>query len=222
VRYVISRLAIRLPNVLDYEDLVSYGTVGLIEAIDRFDDSKGVKFETYAISRIRGAIIDAMRALDRLPRSTRQKARQIDAATAELTQRLGRVPTDREVAGQLEIPVEQYRKTLIDTSWVTVSLDAETGRDDEQDGMTMEAIVADPDAVDVMEDLTHQETLREMVEALTELPERERLLLSLYYQEGLTMREIAGILGISESRVCQLHARALGRLRTQLAEKQAA
>src|SRR5688572_32464509 len=98
VKYVVGRLAIGLPAILDYDDVMSYGTIGLIEAIDRYDDSKGVKFETYAISRVRGAIIDAMRSLDRLPRSTRQKARRIDAASAELTQRLGRKPTEQELA----------------------------------------------------------------------------------------------------------------------------
>jgi RNA polymerase sigma factor for flagellar operon FliA len=222
VRYVISRLAIRLPNVLDYDDVMSYGTIGLIEAIDRYDDSKGVKFETYAISRVRGAIIDAMRSLDRLPRSTRQKARRIEAATAELNQRLGRKPTEFELADELDISVEQYRKNIVDTSWVTVSLDVETGRDDEGDGTSMEAILADPDGEDFCEDLMRRETVAEMVNALTILPERERILLSLYYKESLTMREIATILEISESRVCQLHARALGRLRVQLEGRQAA
>ena len=222
VRYVISRLAIRLPNVLDYDDVMSYGTIGLIEAVDRYDDSKGVKFETYAISRVRGAIIDAMRSLDRLPRSTRQKARRIDAASAELTQRLGRKPTELELADELEISVEQYRKNIVDTSWVTVSLDVETGRDDEGDGTSMEAILADPDGEDFCEDLMRRETVAEMVNALKILPERERILLSLYYKESLTMREIANILEISESRVCQLHARALGRLRVQLEGRQAA
>lgn len=216
VRYVISRLAIRLPNELDYDDVMSYGVVGLIEAVDRYDDSKGVKFETYAISRVRGAIIDAMRGLDRLPRSARQKARRLDAAAAELTQRLGRKPLEQEMAAELELSVEQYRKQVVDTSWVTVSLDAESGRDEEGEGTPMEAMLADPEVEDFSEELVRRESVSELAEALGSLPERERVLLSLYYKESLTMREIAGVLGISESRVCQLHARALGRLRVQL------
>jgi RNA polymerase sigma factor for flagellar operon FliA len=222
VRYVISRLAIKLPNVLDYDDIMSFGTIGLIEAIDRYDDSKGVKFETYAISRVRGAIIDAMRGLDRLPRSVRQKARRIDAAVAELSQELARRPTEAELAEHLDITIEQYRKAMVDTSWVTVSLDIESSRDDEQDGTSMDAMLSDPNVEDFSDSLARRETLAEVVDSLRSLPERERVLLSLYYKEGLTMREIAGVLTISESRVCQLHSRALSRLRTQMTGRMAA
>ena len=122
VKYVVGRLAIGLPAILDYEDILSYGTIGLIEAMDRFDASKGVKFETYAISRIRGAIIDALRALDRLPRSVRQKVRKLEKINIDLTADLGREPNDAEVAEQMGMTVEAYRQTLVDASWVTVSV----------------------------------------------------------------------------------------------------
>lgn len=212
VKYVIGRLAISLPAILDYEDILSYGTIGLIEAVERFDASKGVKFETYAISRVRGAIIDALRSLDRLPRSVRQKAREAEAAISRLSVSLGRTPTDQEVAAELGISVERYLQDQVDASWVTVSLET-VGTVDENDDGPGEIAVADPDAEVVGEALERQELIGELAEAIRELPDREQLVLSLYYKEELTMKEISKVLGVSESRVCQLHARALTRLR---------
>src|SRR3990172_6824096 len=119
VKYVVGRLAIGLPAILDYEDILSYGTIGLIEALDRFDGSKGVKFETYAISRIRGAIIDALRSLDRLPRSVRQKAKRLEQTTVSLTVELGREPTDAEIAQVMGMTQQQFNQMLVDSSWVT-------------------------------------------------------------------------------------------------------
>jgi RNA polymerase sigma factor for flagellar operon FliA len=216
VKYVMGRLAISLPSILDYEDILSFGTIGLIEAVERFDPEKGVKFETYAISRIRGAIIDALRSLDRLPRSVRQKAKEADQAIIALTHDLGRDPTDEEVAELLGISPEAYRKHLIDASWVTVSLDANSaGGDEDDDGG--EIAVPDPDEQDISLGLEQQELIGELGQAIRELPDREQLVLSLYYKDELTMREVSKVLGISESRVCQLHARALTRLRTAIA-----
>ncbi len=216
VKYVMGRLAISLPSILDYEDILSFGTIGLIEAVERFDPTKGVKFETYAISRIRGAIIDALRSLDRLPRSVRQKAKEADQAVLHLTHELGRDPTDDEVAGLLGVSPEAYRKHLIDASWVTVSLDANSSGGDEEDDVGMMG-VPDPDEEDISVGLEQQELIGELGDAIRELPDREQLVLSLYYKDELTMREVSKVLGISESRVCQLHARALGRLRTSIA-----
>jgi len=222
VKYVVGRLAIGLPAILDYEDILSYGTIGLIEALDRFDDSKGVKFETYAISRIRGAIIDALRSLDRLPRSVRQKMKRLDQVTTSLTADLGREPTEQELAEGMGMSREQYNGMLVDSSWVTVSLDGMLARDENNDGAGQSEMPADPNE----EDFTLRMEKRQMVDALSEavksLPEREWLIVSLYYQDEMTMREIAQILDISESRVCQLHGRALGRLRTRLARDRAA
>jgi len=219
VKYVIGRLAISLPAIVDYEDILSYGTIGLIEAVERFDTTKGVKFETYAISRVRGAIIDALRSLDRLPRSVRQKAREAEAAISRLTVSLGRTPTDQEVAVELGIPMEKYLQDQIDASWVTVSLETVGSTDENEDGPG-EVAVADPDAEVVGEALERQELIGELAEAIRELPDREQLVLSLYYKEELTMREISKVLGVSESRVCQLHARALTRLRAGIARIQ--
>ena len=218
VKYVIGRLAISLPAILDYEDVLSYGTIGLIEAVERFDPDKGVKFETYAIARIRGAIIDALRSLDRLPRSVRQKAKDVDAAVHKLTNELGRDPTDKEVAESLGISLERYLKDVVDASWVTVSLDT-VGVSDPDAGGPGEIPVADPDAEDFTLGIEQRETIGELADAIRELPEREQLVLSLYYKDELTMREISGILGVSESRVCQLHARSLTRLRTWISSR---
>ena len=219
VKYVIGRLAISLPTIIDYEDILSYGTIGLIEAVERFDPDKGVKFETYAISRIRGAIIDALRSLDRLPRSVRQKAKNADAAINQLTVVLGRDPTDHEVAEALGIPIDRYLKDIVDASWVTVSLDTVGAIDGDDEGPA-EIPVADPEADAFTQALEHEELIGELTESIQELPEREQLVLSLYYKEELTMREISEVLGVSESRVCQLHARSLTRLRAGLAVRQ--
>ena len=222
VKYVVGRLAIGLPAILDYEDILSYGTIGLIEALDRFDGSKGVKFETYAISRIRGAIIDALRSLDRLPRSVRQKAKRMEAITLELTAANGREPTDAEVAQQMGLTIEQYNQALVDTSWVTVSLDGLLDRDDQNDGSSSTELPPDPDQEDFTERLEKRQMLDALTGAIKSLPEREWLIVSLYYKDEMTMKEIAQILEISESRVCQLHGRALGRLRVRLARERAA
>jgi len=220
VKYVMGRLAISLPAVLDYEDILSFGTIGLIEAVERFDYEKGVKFETYAIARIRGAIIDALRALDRLPRSVRQKAKDADKALVDLAEGLGRDPTDEEVADAMGLTVQAYRKHLVDASWITVSLDTMgTSNDGEEDSGGALGI-ADPDDEDFSVGLEQQELVGELGGAIRELPEREQLILSLYYKEELTMREVSKVLSISESRVCQLHARALTRLRGSISRMQ--
>ncbi len=216
VKYVMGRLAISLPAILDYEDILSFGTIGLIEAVERFDSTKGVKFETYAISRIRGAIIDALRSLDRLPRSVRAKARETTEAITNLTNDLGREPTDEEVAATLGLTADAYRRHLIDASWTTVSLDMVGTHDDEEDSGGAAAGIADPAYEDFSLGMEHQERIGDLATSIRELPEREQLILSLYYQEELTMREVSQVLNISESRVCQLHARALGRLRANL------
>lgn len=219
VKYVVGRLAIGLPAILDYEDILSYGTIGLIEALDRFDGSKGVKFETYAISRIRGAIIDALRSLDRLPRSVRQKARKLEQIHTEFEREHGREPTDEEAAQLMGLTLEQYNQALIDASWVTVSLDGLLDRDNNEDGSAPTELPADPNEEDFTERLEKRQLLDALTNAIKTLPEREWLIISLYYRDEMTMKEIAQILDISESRVCQLHGRALGRLRARLARE---
>jgi RNA polymerase sigma factor for flagellar operon FliA len=222
VKYVVGRLAIGLPSILDYEDILSYGTIGLIEAFDRFDDTKGVKFETYAISRIRGAIIDALRALDRLPRSVRQKAKRLEQVTVELAGTLGRDATEPELAQAMGMSRKQYNAMLVDSSWVTVSLDGLLDRDENNEGPSATELPAEPNAEDFTGRLEKRQLLDALTTAVKALPEREWLIVSLYYRDEMTMKEIAQILDISESRVCQLHGRALNRLRVRLARDRAA
>lgn len=222
VKYVIRRLAIRLPAVLDYDDVVAYGTIGLIQALARYDETKGVKFEAFAISRIRGAIIDAMRSLDPLSRSVRLKAKRLAAVTMELTNRDGRNPTDAELAARMGTTIKKYNQTLVDCSWVTLSLDGLLDRDVDQNGAGPTELPADPNDEDFTLGLEKRELLAELACSVKMLPEREWLIISLYYKEGMTMREIGQILDVSETRVSQMHARALRRLRSGLEHERAA
>jgi RNA polymerase sigma factor for flagellar operon FliA len=222
VKYVMGRLALSLPAILDYEDVLSSGTIGLIEAVERFEPDKGVKFETYGIARIKGSIIDTLRSLDRLPRSVRQKAKLADQAISQLTLNLGREPSDQEVAESLGLSLGQYLKQIVDASWVTVSLDTIGSTGDGDDDGSGEVAIADRDAIDVNSGLERDEMIGDLASSIRELPEREQLILSLYYRDELTMRELSKVLTISESRVCQLHARALTKVRASLARRQEA
>jgi RNA polymerase sigma factor for flagellar operon FliA len=221
VKYVVGRLAINLPTVIDSDDVISYGTIGLIDAVERYDPSRGIKFETYAIARIRGAIIDALRQLDQIPRTARQRAREIEAAIAELEAKLKRPPFDEEVAKHLGMDVEKYREVCVRTSVMTLSLDSLLSADDDDGGGKAYAF-EDPDSPDPAASTERRETERLLVLAVKKLPERERLVLSLYYYEELTMKEISRVMEISESRVCQLHAQAILRLRATMHKPPAA
>ncbi|MBM4417058.1 MAG: FliA/WhiG family RNA polymerase sigma factor [Chloroflexi bacterium] len=210
VKYVVGRIALNLPSVVDSDDVLSYGTIGLIDAVERFDPERGIKFETYAISRIRGAIIDALRSLDQIPRTTRQRAREIETAIAELESKLRRPPAEEEVARHLGMDLERYRDVIVRSGTTTVSLDALLLSDDEEGGPRA---FEDRDSPDPQNTAVRREAERLLVEAVKRLPERERLVLSLYYYQELTMKEISRVMEISESRVCQLHAQAILRLR---------
>lgn len=203
VKYVVDRLRIALSATLDRDDLLGYGTIGLIEAVDRYDPSRGVKFETYAIPRIRGAIIDAVRALDLIPRSARQRARVVEEAYRELFTEHGRMPTEDEVAAHLNMTTAELNQVIQDTACVMLPLHQPT-----HDGeTTLEDTLPDVDATEPIEAAAHADLLQRLADALDQLPERDRLIVSLYYYEELTMREISHILGITESRVSQLLSR---------------
>ncbi|MBI2760623.1 MAG: FliA/WhiG family RNA polymerase sigma factor [Chloroflexi bacterium] len=216
VKYVIGRLAIHLPQVLDFEDLLGYGTLGLIQAFERFDPGRGVKFESYAVMRIRGAILDALRSLRGLPQSVTDKAKRLQRAAIELETTLGRPPTDDELAMALNISTDQLNQQMVDASWVTVSLD--NIMDNQGDG-DIRALTSHRSEDDVSGMVERREMVSELSEALATLSERERLILSLYYQDELTMREIGQVLDVSEGRVCQLHARALHKLRVAMGHR---
>ncbi len=214
VRFVVARLGIPATSMLEADDLVSYGMIGLINAIDRFDPARGVRFEAYATSRIRGAVIDQLRTLNWLPRSAVTRVRHIESTLATLEQRLGRPPKEEEVAIELGVSTERYRHMLHEVGISVLSLDAPLASVMQDDEVTsLGDLLEDSSATEPSEEAERHEMIELLSEAIDRLPERERLLLSLYYQEELTMKEISKVISVSESRVCQLHMQAVMRLR---------
>ncbi len=220
VKYVAARVAVGLPQHVDGSDLVSYGIIGLIDAIDRFSPDRQVKFETYAIPRIRGAIIDELRAIDWVPRSVRAKARAVEQAYASLEATLLRTPTDAEVATELGMSEPDLQDILRQISFVGVAALDEVFMvgGDRTDRTTLGDTIPDATAgpVALFEDKESKEIL---AQAIMQLGERERTVLSLYYYEGLTLAEIGEILGVTESRVCQIHTKAVLQLRGRLNDR---
>lgn len=216
VKYAVDRLAISLPAVLDAEDLVSYGIIGLIDAIERFDLGRGVKFETFALPRIRGTVLDQLRALDWLPRSSRQRAKDIQRTITQLRDQFGRMPTDEEIAGHLGLDMDRYHQAVQEAATVTLSLDHVLSQDEEDSPLSLADLVEDKEAANIGGRIERVELVRALARSIEELPERDRMVIALYYHEELTMKEISRVLEISESRVCQLHARAVLKLRASL------
>lgn len=216
VQYVAGRIAIHLPDNVEFHDLISYGVFGLIDAVDKYDPHRDIKFETYASVRIRGGIIDGLRSTDWIPRSVRSKAKEIDQAIIKLEHDLGRTPTDREVAVELEMSLDKYYETLDQVRNISLlSLDDNLSSDADSDSITLLDTINDPEAV-VDQELVDRETLQELAAAIDELDEKQRLVVSLYYHEGLTLREIGHIMAVSESRISQIHSQAIRTLRTKL------
>ena len=223
VRFVVGRLGIPPSCLLDTEDLLSFGTIGLINAIDRFDPSRGSRFESFATARIRGAVIDHLRSLNWLPRTAMARVRQIEYAIANLEQRLGRPPREEEIAAEAHITPSRYRQMLQEAGTIVLSLDAPLGPLAQDEGLTSLAdLLEDERSPEPDEQVEAQELMALLRVALDQLPERERLLLALYYREELTMKEISKIMNVSESRVCQLHIQAILRLRNALHIQQSA
>lgn len=220
VKYVAGRLAVGLPHYLEFTDLYSAGLLGLIQAVDNFDPARGIKFETYAIPRIRGAILDELRAQDWFPRSLRRKARQLESAYATLESALGRAATDEEVARHLGVELGELDRMVGEVAVATmVSLDSTLHPEDGGDGDRVVDTLVDEKADDPADRIEERE-MREVVAAtLGELGDRERLVLTLYYYEELTLKEIGEVLGVTESRVCQIHTKAIVRLRARVHRK---
>ena len=218
VKYVVGRMAISLPGVLSAEDLLSYGTIGLIQAVDRFDPGLGVKFETYAIQRIRGSIIDAVRSLQPLSRGVIRRAREVEKTYDRLTQCLARTPEDWEVAEELGVSLDEFHKILVESSATVVSLDLPLGNiaDDGGEQSTLANQIPDEGADGPLDLAERAELLRSLASAIERLGERERLVINLYYYEDLTLKEISEVLGVSTSRVSQIHAAAVFKLRSTL------
>jgi len=217
VRFVVGRLGIPPSCLLDADDLLSCGTIGLINAVDRYDPSRGSRFESFATTRIRGAVIDHLRSLNWLPRSAMARVRQMEYAIANLEQRLGRPPREDEIANEAQVSPARYRQMLQEAGTIVLSLDAPLGSLAQDEGITSLAdLLEDERSPGPDEQVEMQETMLLLRSALEQLPERERLLLALYYREELTMKEISKIMNVSESRVCQLHMQAVLRLRNAL------
>lgn len=216
VAYVAGKLASGLPQNVDQSDLVSYGIFGLIDAIDKFDLERGYKFETYAVSRIKGAILDELRAMDWVPRSVRSRSRSLDKAHAELESQLGRSPSDEEWASELDMSVEQLRDAMSQTASGGMAALDETITDGE--GGTMSFGDTRPSAIEGPGGAFEVEEMRQILaNVITAMPEREKIVLTLYYYEGLTLAEIGQVLGVTESRVCQIHTKAVLQLRGGIA-----
>ena len=218
VKYVAGRMSSGLPAHVEEADLISYGLEGLINAIERFDPEREIKFETYAITRIKGQIIDALRQLDWVPRSVRARAREIERAHAKLEHRLHRTPTDEEIATELGISTEEFQESLLRISNSTVvALDELWSVSDSSgDQVSLLDTLQDPDAPDPEALLDASEVKDRLSDAIAALPEREKLVIALYYYENLTLREIGEVLGVTESRVSQLHTKAVLRLKSRL------
>jgi len=217
VKYVAGRLGSGLPSHVEEADLVSYGLLGLMSAIDRYDPERDIKFETYAIARVRGSIIDELRTLDWVPRSVRSRARNIERAIRELEAKLARAPTDAEIAGRLGISTDELEESLIDISRSSIAaLDELWSTAGEGDQVSLLEMLEDPESIKPAEALDETEVREALAEAISRLPEREKLVVTLYYYEELTLREIGEVLGVTESRVSQLHTKAILRLRSRL------
>jgi RNA polymerase sigma factor FliA len=217
VKYVAGRLGSGLPAHVDEGDLISYGLLGLISAIERYDPDRDIKFETYAIVRIKGAIIDELRALDWVPRSVRSRAREIERAIAELEAKLGRAPTDEEIAAKIGISQDELEESLTDISRSSIAaLDELWTGSGEGDQVSLMDTIEDTSGPQPSEALDETEVRETLADAIARLPEREKLVITLYYYEELTLREIGEVLGVTESRISQLHTKAVLRLRSRL------
>jgi RNA polymerase sigma factor for flagellar operon FliA len=218
VKYVAGRVSVGLPSNIDQSDLVSYGIFGLIDAIDKFDTARNIKFETYAIARIKGAIIDELRSIDWVPRSVRAKARSVERAYAKLEARLLRTPSDEEVATELGITEDGLHQIFNQISFVGLAaLDELVSGSERGDSTTLGDTIADtgegPVAAFEVEEMKHL-----LAGAINRLGDREKIVLTLYYYEGLTLAEIGEVLGVTESRVCQIHTKAVLQLRARMSE----
>jgi RNA polymerase sigma factor FliA len=218
VKYVAGRLGSGLPAHVDDDDLVSYGLLGLIGAIERFDPDRDIKFETYAIARIKGSIIDELRALDWVPRSVRSRAREIERAIADLESRLGRAPTDEEISTKLGVTEEELNESLSEIGRTSIAaLDELWTVSAGGDQIALIDTIEDEQGPNPQSALDETEMREAIAEAISRLPEREKLVVTLYYYEELTLREIGEVLGVTESRVSQLHTKAILRLKARLA-----
>lgn len=217
VKYVAGKVAANMPASVEFDDLVGFGVFGLIDAIDKFDPDKNVKFKTYAVTRIRGAIFDELRSIDWVPRSVRQKTKEIEEAILQTEAKLGRPATDQEVAETLGLSEDEFAKTMLKISSTSVlSLNDVWYTADESESMTIGDSIESPAGLSPDSMIERDEIRRVVMEAIQELPDKEKKVLVLYYYEELTLKEIGKVLEVTESRISQLHTKAILRLRAKL------
>ena len=215
IRYVVGRVKATLPATISIEDIAGYGVEGLINAIERYSPQKNTRFETYALIRIRGAIIDRVRAQDFLPRSVRKKIKDIKNKQEELKQELGRMPTTTEVAQALDMDPDKVSQILSDDATITSIYDK---KGLSEDSMEIIDTIEDTHKLNPQEQMEEKNVKQQLEKALRRLPERERVIMVLYYQENMTLKEIGATMNMSESRVCQLHAQSIMKLKNILSE----
>ncbi|MBO4508434.1 MAG: RNA polymerase sigma factor WhiG [Spirochaetaceae bacterium] len=217
VKYVAGKVSVGMPGSVEFDDLVGFGQFGLLDAINKYDPEKNVKFKTYAVTRIRGAILDELRQLDWVPRSVRQKSREIEDAIVRIESKLGRTATDDEIAEELGISVSELQQTVMKVSGTSVlSLNDVWYSGDDSDKVSIGDSIESPSSMNPDVIVEREEVRRVIIEAINELPEKEKMVLVLYYHEDLTFKEIGQVLNVSESRISQLHTKANLRLRAKL------
>ncbi|OGS36157.1 MAG: hypothetical protein A2293_04555 [Elusimicrobia bacterium RIFOXYB2_FULL_49_7] len=221
VKYTAYRMAVNLPKSVEVNDLMGAGVMGLIKSVESFDPGRDIKFETYASHKIRGAILDDLRALDWIPRSIRQKSRALQRVYVKLEGDLKRMPYDDEVAAEMKISLKELEEMLSDVTPTTILSLEETlsSQDGESKQITILDVIEDPNGTNPLKELGFEETKRILKETITALPEKEKLVIALYHYEELTLKEIGEVLGISESRVSQIHSKAILKLRSRLIRK---
>jgi len=221
VKYIAQRMAVNLPQSVDRDDLLSAGIMGLIRAVETFEPERGFKFETYAGHKIRGAILDELRALDWVPRSVRQKSRDLQRVFARLENKLGRAPYDDEVCEELGIGLEEYEQLLAEVTPTTIISLEEAMPDRDSDSKEIRIIdqVVDPGSANPLKELGYEEVKSILKETIAGLPEKEKLVIALYHYEELTLKEIGVVLDLTESRVSQIHSKAILKLRSKLLQR---
>jgi RNA polymerase sigma factor for flagellar operon FliA len=221
VKYVVDRIAFRLPSSVDKDDLHSAGIMGLIRAVESFDTERGVKFETFASHKIRGAVLDELRALDWVPRSVRQKARELQKVHAELENELGRAPYDNEICSRLGISMGEYEDLLYEVTPATIISLEESMPEKDADSKDIKLIdtIEDPGSENPLKSLSFEELKDILKNTIAALPEKQRLVIALYHYEELTLKEIGVVLNISESRVSQIHSKTVIALRSKILQK---
>ena len=217
VKYVAGKVATGMPHNVDFDDLVGYGVFGLFDAIGKFDPTKHVKFKTYAVTRIRGAIFDELRSIDWVPRSVRQKAREVEDTVRQLESSLGRSASDKEIADSMGMSLDEFQQTMVKISGTAVlSLNDVWYTGDENDRVSIAESIESPASLNPETIVEKDEIKRVIVDAIKELPDKEKKVLVLYYYEDLTLKEIGQVLEVTESRISQLHTKAILRLRSRL------